>query len=474
MTTTAVAPHSPVPPPSSGLSQLRHGWIWLVVITLARAYLIFFLTLAVVAIVPAFGSWNSYVVKTGSMLPRIHPGDVVVASPLASSVPIPLGRVIAFTSLSRTDAHGHPEVIVHRVVAVSPTTGYRTAGDANANLDSDPLHRSQIVGEGRLLVPLIGLPLVWLSTRTWLPLIFWTLLTVLALLITAANPLGRLFADNEDDSDGTGPAGDSSSRTDTKVQTAIVAASDAAQSKQKHWPPFTAPRFIKDRRWAIGLSAVVALALIFSGTYSLHLASGNFSARKANALNTWAFQSSKTLTSADFTTIPSTASAVWTANTVKMTNVVTVLSNNYPLSNLQFTAAGTLANSGENNGGWGMWVRASVASNLMSGYCFTLDASQKAFNLRWWTAGHENTTSLASVKFPNGFSINAVHTVVVRASGTAFTAYVDGTLVMSTLLPTTNQTVSGFTYIVPTGGQYGLRTWGQSVATIGSLVVTPM
>jgi signal peptidase I len=472
MTTSVVAPQSPVPPPRPRLSQLRHGWVWLVVVTLSRAYLIFLLTLAVVAVVPAFGSWNSYVVKTGSMLPRIHPGDVVVASPLGSSAPIPLGRVIAFTSVNRTDTHGHPEVIVHRVVSLSPTSGYRTAGDANANFDSDPLHRSQIVGEGRLLVPLIGLPLVWLSTRTWFPLIFWTLLTVLALLITAANPLGRLFTDGEDDNDSTGPAGESGGSTDMDALTAMGADPNASKSEPTHGSQFTTSRFIKDRRWAITLSALLALALIFSGTYSLHLASGNFSARKANALNTWAFKSSKALSSTDFTTIPSTASAVWTANTVKMTNTASVLSNNYPLTNVEFTATGSLANN--NNGGWGVWVRASAASNQMSGYCFTVDASQKYFNLRWWTAGHENTSSLASVKFPTGFTASASHVVLVRASVNSFTAFVDGTLVMSTTLPTSNQTVNGYNYIVPTGGQYGMRTWSQAVATIGSLVVTPM
>jgi hypothetical protein len=120
MTTTAVpATPSPVPAESPDRLRWQRGWLWLVVVTLARGYLIFFVTLAAIAIVPAFGPWNSYVVKTGSMAPKISPGDVVVTAPLGASADMPMGRVIAFRSVARVDAAGKPEVVVHRLVAQS-------------------------------------------------------------------------------------------------------------------------------------------------------------------------------------------------------------------------------------------------------------------------------------------------------------------------------------------------------------------
>jgi signal peptidase I len=469
MTTTAV-PATPSPVPAATHNRLlwQRGWPWLVVVTLARAYLIFFVTLAAIAIVPAFGSWNSYVVKTGSMAPRVQPGDVVVTAPLGATEKMPMGRVIAFKSVSRTDGNGNPEIIVHRLVAVTVNGAYQTAGDANADVDSDPVIRSQIVGQARLLVPYVGLPFVWLSSHSWLPLILWAALTLLALAITAANPLGRLF--DQQDGGGVGP--------DTGDDTTPVDALSGAETGDGDEPPsgalsIASARVIHSRRWALVWSFILALAIVFAGSYSLHLASGKFSAKSANAKNSWAFQTYKSLTSADFITIPSTASAVWTGNTVKMTNVATVLSNNYPLSNLTFSATGSLGSSG-NSAGWGVWVRASVASNLMSGYCFTIDASNQRFYLRWWSAGHELTSNLASVKFPSGFTGSASHVVVLKVTGNTLLASVDGTQYMSVTLPTANVVNNGTTYIVPTGSQYGLRTWGQTVATIGTLTVAAL
>jgi hypothetical protein len=318
-------------------------------------------------------------------------------------------------------------------------------------------------------VPLIGLPFVWLSIHNWFPLLFWTALTLLALAITAANPLGRLFDQRDDDTDPSSEAG-----AQPGVESLLAGAPSHDPGPATGVLAVVAARVVHSRRWAMVWSVVLALAIVFAGSYSLHLASGKFSAKSGNALNTWAFQTYKSLTSADFTTIPSTASAVWTGNTVKMTNVATVLSNNYPLSNLQFSATGSLGNSG-NSAGWGVWVRGSVASNLMSGYCFTIDATNQRFYLRWWSAGHELTNSLASVRFPSGFAGSAAHTVVLKVTGNSLLASVDGTQYMSVTLPTSNVVNGGTTYIVPTGSQYGLRTWGgQTVATIGTLTVSAL
>jgi signal peptidase I len=459
----ATATATPLPLDAPGRAQWQHGWIWLTVVTLSRAYLVFFLTLAAIAIVPGLTSWNSYVVQTGSMAPRIKPGDVVVTSPLARTAALPLGRVVSFTSNSRQDANGEPEIIVHRIVELSPQGRYLTAGDANPNLDSDPLTRDQITGQGRLLVRYIGLPFVWLHTHNWTPLLIWTFITLLALAITAANPLGRLFD--------VGPPHDADP---PQPSTEPIASAETAEGSNAS-PGWLGFRAVSDRRWAIVLAIVCALAITLGGTYGLHLASGKFSARSANARNTWAFQTTKTMTSADYTVVPANGSAVWTGNTVKVSNVVSLLSNSYPLSNLQFTATGNIANTGDNSQGWGVWVRASVTNNLISGYCFTIDAIQQKFYVRWWSGGREMTSpSLATVKFPNNFNPVSPHAVMLKITGNTLQAYVDAVLYATGTLPTQPSTVGGFTYQVPTGTQYGVRTWSQTVATISTMTVTAL
>ncbi len=113
------------------------------------------MSLALLAVASAIGlRWTSVVITSGSMSPPFRIGDVVVASPHDGRGLDP-GTVVVFSDPAR------PGLVTYRIESVNPDGSYLTSGDANRQPDSTPLRPEQVVGVGRMLVPLIGLPLVW-------------------------------------------------------------------------------------------------------------------------------------------------------------------------------------------------------------------------------------------------------------------------------------------------------------------------
>lgn len=129
------------------------------------------LTLWVVA--PVLAGWSSVVITSGSMAPSIESGDVVVAAPSDGRGLVP-GTVVVF----RDDAG--PGLVTHRIVSVNDDGTYETRGDANRVNDSAPLAPDQVVGVAKILVPLVGLPVLWARTGAWLNLGAWAAVTALA------------------------------------------------------------------------------------------------------------------------------------------------------------------------------------------------------------------------------------------------------------------------------------------------------
>ncbi len=120
-------------------------------------------TLLLWAVVPGWlPGWSSTVVLSGSMSPRIEAGDVVVWSATPSEE-IGEGSVAVFL-----DEDGHRTL--HRVVGHTDDHGLRTKGDANPTPDSAPVPPERVQGAGRVLVPLVGLPHLWLRDGRWAPL----------------------------------------------------------------------------------------------------------------------------------------------------------------------------------------------------------------------------------------------------------------------------------------------------------------
>lgn len=176
------------------------GWGRLLGFALAEGYLVALATLAAIAFVPVLFGWHATMVQTGSMEPHISPGDVAVASPWDENDPVPMGGVVQYRSPAAAEPDGIERLRLHRIVEANDDGTFVTAGDANHDVDSSSLKRSQITGQARILIPMIGLPGFWLNTGNYGPLILWGLVTLAALILAFRGP-GR-HPDTNDDSDG--------------------------------------------------------------------------------------------------------------------------------------------------------------------------------------------------------------------------------------------------------------------------------
>jgi signal peptidase len=137
------------------------------------------LGLIAAGLAPLAVGWPATVVMSGSMMPAITPGDVVVAKPVQASELRP-GQVILFV-----DPAAKQTTLVHRVVSRNTNGSLVTKGDANEVADSTPVPTSAIQGRMLARVPFVGLPRYWLAHRQWLPLgASAVLLTLLVLIST--------------------------------------------------------------------------------------------------------------------------------------------------------------------------------------------------------------------------------------------------------------------------------------------------
>jgi len=109
-----------------------------------------------VAVPVLSGRYDSVAIVSGSMSPRIRSSDVVLITP-TDGHHLARGTVITFKDPA------HPgRRLTHRIVKRLPDGSYRTKGDANREPDSTPVRPRTIEGVGRLVVPLVGAPIVWI------------------------------------------------------------------------------------------------------------------------------------------------------------------------------------------------------------------------------------------------------------------------------------------------------------------------
>lgn len=121
----------------------------------------------------AFG-WKPIMITGGSMGPGIDAGDLVLVE-RDPEHPLAVGSVVTF----RAD---RGRLVTHRVSEVL-SDGYRTRGDANLTEDTSVVTQSAVLGSGRLLIPFLGRPVLWVrdgeATRTAL----WLVATLGALVV---------------------------------------------------------------------------------------------------------------------------------------------------------------------------------------------------------------------------------------------------------------------------------------------------
>ncbi|MDX1620722.1 MAG: signal peptidase I, partial [Nitriliruptorales bacterium] len=152
--------------------------------------------LALWVIVPAaILRWDPMLVSSGSMSPLIRVGDIVLIDE-HDGEDLDSGTVITYRDASRNGS-----LVTHRIAALNDDGTYTTKGDANQSNDSTPVHPDDIEGVGRLLVPMIGIPLTWLASNHLTTFLIWTIMTLVAVLIAAKTP-----EDEGDDHDGSASA----------------------------------------------------------------------------------------------------------------------------------------------------------------------------------------------------------------------------------------------------------------------------
>jgi signal peptidase len=116
-------------------------------------------------VLPLIVGWKPSVVLTGSMMPRIHPGDVVVIRPVRTDQ-LRVKHVIRFADPAIPGRY-----LVHRIAYIRQDGTLVTRGDANPSADSTPVPLGNVDGVALLRVPYVGLPVVWLRDKNFLPLV---------------------------------------------------------------------------------------------------------------------------------------------------------------------------------------------------------------------------------------------------------------------------------------------------------------
>lgn len=131
----------------------------------------------------AIGGWTPVTITSGSMSPALQVGDVLLISDRDVDT-VGQRSIVVF---DRDD-----ELIAHRVFAVD---GDRlvTKGDANPAPDAERVQTDDVVGVGRLVVPLVGRPVVWSENGQWGWLVAWALL-LLGGVVQVARSIERWFS----------------------------------------------------------------------------------------------------------------------------------------------------------------------------------------------------------------------------------------------------------------------------------------
>lgn len=117
--------------------------------------------IAMIAVYFTSGYFSYYAVAiaSGSMVPSINKGDVVIVKKIDNQYDqLEEGQVIAFKY--------NEVIVVHRLINIIEENGqyyFYTKGDANSEPDNYVIHENMIIGTVNLRIPYLGLPTVWLN-----------------------------------------------------------------------------------------------------------------------------------------------------------------------------------------------------------------------------------------------------------------------------------------------------------------------
>jgi len=131
------------------LRRRRRAWEWAAVGVVSVLVVVG----TVVGVPRALGTDHPFLaIETGSMVPTLHRGTLVVIEHVPASA-IGVGTIVAYATTCL------PSPVVHRVIAVKSTaTGpvYTTKGDANPSPDPCPVPYSSVLGKVVVIAPYLG------------------------------------------------------------------------------------------------------------------------------------------------------------------------------------------------------------------------------------------------------------------------------------------------------------------------------
>ena len=273
------------PAVAPGDAPRRPGVGTLVAGIVGRTWLWFVGGCLIITMLPMLLGWHPYVVESGSMAPRIHVGDVVLASPTSSASEL-VGRVAVFADPSRPGT-----TKTHRVIGVRPDGLLTTKGDANPTADSAPVPMSSVHGMGRLLVSYAGLPLIWTHTQQWGLLLALILSLGLAGWAVSRDRDPDDLVDPDDDGDGPGGALVPFPSAISSGGGATAKAASTPMDPTLRRVTGTAYRRSVPRRVAWGVAAALALTIPTTGAA---FASTTITSANAWSVGVWNYGASVT------------------------------------------------------------------------------------------------------------------------------------------------------------------------------------
>jgi len=99
---------------------------------------------------PSFMGFRSLTVLTGSMSPKIKPGDIVIIKEVNSNN-IEVGDVVTYKTDNLLITHR-----VNKIITNDNELQFITKGDANNTVDTDAIRANQIMGKKIFSVPYAG------------------------------------------------------------------------------------------------------------------------------------------------------------------------------------------------------------------------------------------------------------------------------------------------------------------------------